>query len=147
MKREIAENYFKQGFNCAQSVALAFKDDLGIDETTILKLVSPFGGGMGRMREVCGAVSGMLLVLGSKYGYSDPKDAQSKSELYSAVQSLMGQFKDKNGSYICRELLGENGRSAPTPEKRTDEYYKKRPCVLLVGDAAEILEEYIKGRE
>lgn len=144
-KRELGENYFSEGYNCAQSVVLAFKDEVNIGEEALKKISSSFGGGMGRMREVCGAVSGMLMVLGLLKGYSDPGDVKYKGEYYAIIQSLAGKFKDKNGSIICRELLGLVEKSStPTPDKRTAEYYKKRPCKLLVGDACEILEEYLK---
>jgi C_GCAxxG_C_C family probable redox protein len=142
-RRETGENYFKQGFNCAQAVALAFADKIGLDEEKIAKLVSPFGGGFGRMREVCGAVSGMLFALGSIEGTGLDSDDEKKLALYQKVQELMKDFKERNGSYICRELLAlPEGNSEPTPEKRTESYYKKRPCALLVGDACEILDEY-----
>lgn len=130
---------FKNGYNCAQAVLLAFSDELEIDEKTLALISSSFGGGMGRMREVCGAVSGMFMVAGLKYGYSDPLAKQEKAELYALVQKLAASFKEKNGSIICKELLGVSDTS-PTPEPRTAAYYKKRPCVELVGDAAELLE-------
>lgn len=146
-KREIAENYFKEGYNCAQSVALTFAGEIGMDEKTILKAVSPFGGGMGRLREVCGAVSGMLFVLGCVEGYVDPTDNDAKKQVYANTQRLVLQFKEKNGSYICRELLAlKENLSEPTPEKRTAQYYAKRPCGMLVGDAAEILEKYFEEK-
>ncbi len=142
-KRELGEKYFKDGYNCAQSVALAFKNEINMEDAIITKIISGFGGGFGRMREVCGAVSGMVFVLSVMEGYSTPNDAQ-KMELYKKVQSLMNAFKEKNGSYVCRELLSlQEKNSIPVPEKRTDEYYKKRPCVCLVGDACEILENYL----
>ena len=142
-RREKGENYFKNGFNCAQAVALAFSDKIGLDENTIAKLISPFGGGFGRMREVCGAVSGMLVVLGFVEGNGLDVSEEMKKELYQKVQGLMKEFSKRNGTYICRELLAlPEQNSEPTPEKRTENYYKKRPCALLVGDACEILEEY-----
>lgn len=145
-KREIAENYFKQGYNCAQSVVLTFSKEINLDEKTALMLASPFGGGMGRLRETCGAVSGMLIVLGLLKGYSSFDDIKEKTELYSLVQKLVLQFKEKNGSYTCRELLNlPDGNSNPVPEKRTETYYKKRPCALLVGDATEILDNYLNN--
>lgn len=143
-KREIGENYFKQGYNCAQAVALAFSEELEMNETTIAKTISGFGGGFGRMREVCGAVSGMVFVLGALEGSFDPNDNDSKMEIYQKVQALMNKFKEQNGTYICRELLAlPEGNSEPTPEKRTEAYYKKRPCASLVGDACEILANYL----
>ena len=146
MKRELAEKYFTEGYNCAQSIALAFADEIALDKNVILKTISPFGGGMGRLREVCGAVSGMFYVLGALYGYDDPTDGVVKMTLYGEVQKLALEFKNRNGSYVCRDLLKIQGSSVPVPDARTAEYYKKRPCVKLVGDAAEILEAYLKER-
>ncbi len=144
-RKEIAQNYFKKGYNCAQSVALAFCDVAGIDEEKILMLSSPFGGGFGRLREVCGAVSGMVIILGCLEGYSSYDDNDKKIKTYAKTQELIGKFKEKNGTYICKELLGlPENNSSPIPEKRTTEYYVKRPCVELVGSASEILEEYLK---
>lgn len=144
-RREAGEGYFKQGFNCAQSVVLAFSDKMGMDKDIVVRMISPFGGGFGRMREVCGAVSGMLMVLGFVEGNGLSCDDEKKLELYKKVQGLMNEFRERNGSYICRELLAlPEGNSEPTPEKRTESYYKKRPCALLVGDACEILDEYFK---
>ena len=144
-KSQIAKENFLKGYNCAQAVVLAFADDMNMDSQTALKLASPFGGGLSRLREVCGAVSGMAIVFGMLYGYDSPTDQQKKAYNYAEFQSLANEFKAQNGSIICKELLGEQGKStAPTPEKRTDEYYKKRPCVEMVGSAAKILEEYIK---
>ena len=129
--RETAQKYFTDGYNCAQSVLLAFADELGIDADTAAAISAPFGGGMGRLREVCGAVSGMV-------------DAETKKRQYADVQELARKFEERNGSIICRELLGLEGKSAPTPEKRTSEYYKKRPCGEMVGDAAEIFAQYLE---
>ena len=142
-RRELGENYFKQGYNCAQSVVLAFKDLIGISEEVAVKLISGFGGGFGRMREVCGAVSGMVAVISTIEGYSNPTANQEKMDLYKTVQSLMNEFKAQNGTYICAELLDGVKQDSPIPEKRTKEYYEKRPCALLVGDACEILENYL----
>ena len=142
-RREIGENYFKQGYNCAQSVVLAFKDLIGIEEEKAVKLISGFGGGFGRMREVCGAVSGMVYVISAVEGYTSPTADTEKMELYKTVQTLMKEFKAQNGSYICAELMDGVKQDSPTPEKRTQEYYEKRPCALLVGDACEILEKYL----
>lgn len=147
-KSEIAKKYFLEGYNCAQAVALAFKDELNMDDDDIARLTASFGGGMGRMREVCGTVSGMLLVAGYLYGYDDPKDFNGKKEHYELVQQLAAEFKEMNGSIVCRELLGLGGKSdGVTPEKRTEQYYKKRPCADLVADAAGILERYIISRQ
>lgn len=143
-----ARDLFKQGFNCAQAVFLAFNDRMGLDEATALKLSSSFGGGMGRLREVCGAVSGMFMVIGVLYGYDDPADRGGKTEHYRTIQALAEKFRDENGSIICRELLGlGGGASAPVPEARTETYYKKRPCADMVESAARITEAYIAMRE
>ncbi len=137
---------FKQGYNCSQSVFLAFSDFYSMDQDTALRISSSFGGGMGRLREVCGAVSGMFMVAGILYGYTDPKDHKSKTKHYERIQDLAREFKNRNHSIICRELLGlEAGPDSPVPELRTKEYYKKRPCVELVGMAAEIMEEYLQN--
>lgn len=141
-KAELAQKYFKDGYNCAQAVVLAFCDELNMDEETALKLASSFGGGIGRLREVCGAVSGMCMVLGAKYGYSDPKATDEKMNHYKLIQDLAGEFEKKNGSIICKVLLGTE-KGSYVPEKRTEEYYKKRPCDELVYDAASILENYL----
>lgn len=139
-----AMGLFKEGFNCSQSVFLAFEDLHKIDRKTALKLSSSFGGGMGRLREVCGAVSGMFMAAGILYGYDDPKDYEAKKEHYERIQLLAKEFESCNGSIVCRQLLGlGEGKDAPAPEKRSEEYYKKRPCAELVGMAAAILEQYI----
>lgn len=143
--RERAMELFKQGYNCSQSVFGAFCEECDMDFETALKLSSSFGGGMGRLREVCGAVSGMFMVAGIKYGYSDPKDIQSKAKHYKRIQELAEQFKEKNGSIVCRELLGlSTQKESYIPEERTSEYYKKRPCAEIIGDAAEIIYEFIR---
>ena len=144
-RRDLGENYFKQGYNCAQSVVLAFEDVVGLDKEALVKLISGFGGGFGRMREVCGAVSGMVAVLSTVKGYSNPTANEEKMELYKAVQSLMNEFKAQNGTYICAELLDGVKQDSPVPERRTKEYYEKRPCALLVGDACEILEKALRN--
>ena len=145
-RKEIAKNLFLSGYNCAQAVVLAFKDELNESEGTLLKVASSFGGGLGRLREVCGAVSGMAIVLGLKYGNPTRYFSKSKAEQYRRVQEVVLAFKDKNGSYICRELIGEKPNGF-IPEERTEAYYKKRPCIELVGDAAEILDNYIKKQK
>ncbi len=144
-KGEQARELFLQGYNCTQSVAGAFAEETGLDFETAVKLASPFGGGMGRLREVCGAVSGMFLVAGALYGYSGPKDMKAKKELYERIQTLASRYKDETGSIVCRELLGLDGKDhSPTPSERTEEYYKKRPCPDMVALAADIMEAYIK---
>lgn len=144
-KGDIAKGYFEQGYNCSQSVALAFADEVGMDGKLIARLTGGFGGGMGRMREVCGTVSGTAFVLSALYGYSDPTDADAKAQLYADVQKVAGEFKDENGSVVCRDLLGltQDGFDNPQPEKRTDTYYKKRPCGDLVKMSADLLEKFI----
>lgn len=142
---ERAKELFLEGYNCSQSVVLAFEDMYDMDAKEVLRLCSPFGGGMGRLREVCGTVSGMYMVLGMLYGYNDPKDYEGKKELYARVQELARRFREENGSIVCRELLGLDHKSDESvPEKRTEEYYKKRPCPDLCACAAGILEKYIE---
>lgn len=136
-----AAELFVNGYNCAQAVAVAFSDVTGLDERTSAKLVSSFGGGMGRMREVCGAVSGMLFVAGTLYGYDTPDDTAKKTH-YARVQTLAGKFREQCGSIVCRELL-QNPPSDPNPTPRTEEFYKVRPCARFVMLAAQILDEYI----
>ena len=134
---------FLDGYNCAQAVAVAFCDLTGMDKDLAARLASPFGGGMGRMREVCGAVSGMLMVAGVLYGYDDPKATTAKRELYEQVQAMAGQFREEMGSIICRDLL-KNPPSDPNPTPRTPEFYQKRPCARMVETAARIMEDFIK---
>ncbi len=135
---------FKEGYNCAQSVFLAFAEQYDMDEKTAARLSSSFGGGLGRMREVCGAVSGMAMVAGMLYGYDSPTDYEGKAEHYAGIRKLVNAFAEQNGSYICRELLGLTQKNdSPIPERRTEEYYRKRPCAELVGMAAAIMEKYI----
>ncbi len=144
-KEEQAKTFFKEGYNCSQAVFLAFAGDLNIDKNTLLKLTSSFGGGMGRLREVCGAVSGMFMVAGMLHGYTDPNDNHAKTQHYRRIQKLARKFTESHRSIICRELLGLNVKSEnPSPEERTSDYYKKRPCVQLVGDAARILDEMLQ---
>ena len=141
---ERAEQNFRCGYNCAQSVVLAFGDVTGLDDRTAAMLSSSFGGGMGRLREVCGAVSGALTVLGLVQGYADPDDPDAKKAHYHRVQEFARRFCEKNGSIICRELLsGVQTVGGSDPEQRTESYYKKRPCPALCRCAAEILDEMI----
>lgn len=139
---------FHEGYNCAQSVFAAFAEDYGIDRDTALKLSSSFGGGIGRMREVCGAFSGMCMVAGLETGAVDGHDRKTKADNYAAVQKLAEEFKAMSGgSIICKELLGlEKPEHSPVPETRTAAYYRKRPCVELVTHAVEIMEEYLNAR-
>ena len=139
---EKAAELFLQGYNCAQAVAMAFCDVTGLDEKFTAKTVSAFGGGMGRLREVCGAVSGMFFVLSNLYGYDTCDDDGAKMQMYTRVQELAEQFKEKNGSIICREIL-KNPPTDPHPSPRTAEYYAKRPCVRMVMTAADLMDEFI----
>lgn len=142
---QVAKKNFENGYNCTQAVLLAFSDITGLDEKTALMISQPFGGGMGRLREVCGTFSGILMVLGSVYGGDDPKDYNKKKELYEKVQHLAKEFEKDNGSIVCRELLGlKEKHSAFAPEARTAEYYKKRPCPELACYAANLLDRYLK---
>ena len=138
-RKELAVKYFTDGYNCAQSVALAFADLVDIKSETLAKLSSSFGGGMGRLREVCGAVTGMFMIAGMLYGYADGEIGEKKAEHYALIQELAKEFEAQCGSIICRELLDVEGKEEPIPAERTKEYYKKRPCGELVGIAAEIL--------
>ena len=137
-----AAQLFTEGYNCAQAVAVAYSDLIGLTPEFTAKMASSFGGGMGRMREVCGAVSGMLLVAGILYGYNSTDDDETKKAHYSLVQELAGQFRERNGSIICREIL-KNPSSDPAPTPRTQEYYNLRPCARMVYDAVDILDAYI----
>ena len=136
---ERAKALFYEGYNCSQAVLCAFEDVTGFDRETSAKIASSFGGGMGRLREVCGAVSGALLVLGIAEGYSDPADPEAKKAHYALVQEFARRFREKNGSIVCRELLKNvKTTSGAVPEPRTEEFYKKRPCPELIADAARI---------
>jgi len=138
-----AGELFLSGCNCAQAVFLAFEDVTGMDRKLAARISAPFGGGMGRMREVCGAVSGMLMVLGYLNGYDDTvEDDSQKRAHYKNVQELAGKFREECGSIICREIL-KNPPSDPNPTPRTAEFYKQRPCARMVMTAARILDEYI----
>lgn len=138
----IAADLFLQGYNCAQAVAVAFTDLTGMDKKEAAKLAAPFGGGMGRMREVCGAVSGMFMVLGAIYGYDNSDADDKKKALYKQVQELAEQFRAENGSIICRDIL-KNPPSDPNPSPRTAEYYAKRPCAKMVMTAARLMDAFI----
>lgn len=137
-----AAELFYNGYNCAQAVLIAFSDVTGLEDAYAARLISSFGGGMGRLREVCGAVSGMLTVAGLLYGYDDPNDDAAKKAHYTLVQQLAGQFREKAGSIVCREIL-RDPPSDPAPSPRTAEFYAERPCVRMVYWAAQILDDYI----
>ncbi len=139
---------FKKGFNCSQSVVAAFCDLYGLDENLALRAAASFGGGIGRMRQTCGAACGMFFLVGLETGSVDPKDREGKGANYAAVQDLAGKFKEINGSIICGELLGLKPK-APTPsepEQRTEQYYKKRPCVKMVETAATLFAQFLEER-
>lgn len=149
-REEKAERLFREGFNCSQSVFLAFSDKYGISDEIALRISSSFGGGMGRMREVCGTFSAMLMVAGLETGSVIGRDSAQKLENYQMVRELAADFKEKNGTIICRELLGiDKGKPATKgaadesakPEERTEEYYKKRPCITLIREAVRMLEK------
>ncbi len=143
-KSEQAKELFKEGYNCAQAVALAFTEELNMSKEDVAKMMSSFGGGLGRQREVCGAVSGMCFVAGAMDGYSEPKDQAGKMAHYKLVREMCDMFKSTNGSIICRELLaGVSHTEGGIPEARTQEYYKKRPCAEYVADAAAIVEKVL----
>jgi len=139
-RRNRAVDYFKEGYNCAQSVTMAYCDLFGLDIEMAKKLSAPFGGGMGRLREMCGAASGMFLLVGLKYPVTDPEDKASKHENYAAVQRTAKAFKDHFGSYICADLLQlKRAPQDPSPSDRNAEYYLKRPCARCVAVAAEVI--------
>ena len=143
-RSQTAIDLFNSGYNCAQSIVGAFSDVLGLSLTQAVKLASSFGGGLSRMREVCGTVSGMAIIIGILYGYSEPTDFNGKKWQYSLVQSLANEFKNQYGTVNCRELLGELGKdSTPDPTPRTPEYYCKRPCGRFIYTMAEIVDRCI----
>ena len=147
-RAEQAREYFTSGYNCAQSVFLAYQDITGIDEVLAATISAPFGGGMGRLREVCGAVSGMTMVAGFIAPNSQPNDNENKKNCYATVQALAEEFRAENGSIVCRELLGlAQQKDDPTPSPRTGEYYKRRPCAEYVTIAARIVGEKINAME
>ena len=133
---------FEKGYNCAQSVFLAYCSEHGINEELGLKIASSFGGGMGRLREVCGAVSAMFAIAGLKYGYTSPEDDNAKQKHYELIQKLANEFKNKHKTIICRELLGEDISDSPVPSKRTEEYYAERPCIEFIKTACELIEKH-----
>ena len=145
---QIARENFKQGYNCAQSVFLTYAENFGFDTETALKLSSSFGGGIGRMREVCGVVSAMALLAGLKEGNTDPENEEGKERIYLLTRQMADKFKQKHKTIICRELLGMEGmEESAKPSKRTKEYYNSRPCSKLVADASRIIEEMLFNKE
>lgn len=151
-RKELAVSLFKKGYNCSQAVFAAFADLYGLDRELALKMSASFGGGMGRMREVCGCMSAMAMIAGFETGSTSEHDPQGKQRNYEMVQHLAEEYKKvSGGSIICRELLGLSGQgasaeaSAPKPSARTDTYYKKRPCIHLIEDACVIIENEFFG--
>lgn len=147
-RAEIAREYFKQGYACSQAVGMAFADVAEVERDTVAKAMLPFGGGLGRLRLTCGAVSGMAAAYGLIVS-SAQNDPENKKETYAAVQKLCAKFSEENGSLICAELLAGQSVAVTvggTAEARTQEYYKKRPCAELVYHAAQILEEHLKEK-
>lgn len=138
-----ARENFTSGYNCAQSVFLTYANKYGFDKDTALKLASSFGGGMGRMREVCGAVSAMFMIAGLESGYVENNDDEVKAEHYSRIQNLAKEFKKKHGTIICRELLGVDADDNPIPSKRTSQYYEERPCEEFIADVCKIIDEFV----
>ncbi len=144
VKGDKAYELFKQGYNCSQAVFGAFAEELGVPFELAVKMASGLGGGIGRMREVCGTFTGLTLAASLIYGYSDPKATNTKTELYEKIRGLADDFRRDNGSIICRELLGlQKAEESAVPEVRTSEYYKKRPCAELCRYAADLLEQFI----
>lgn len=146
-----AVELFKSGFNCSQAVVAAYADLYGFTEEQALKMAASFGGGIGRMREICGAACGMFLLAGLETGTTDPKDKDGKAANYKLVQELAAEFREKNGSLNCGELLGLKKCDSiqSVPEERTGQYYAKRPCAKIVEMAARIWGEYLekKGKQ
>ena len=140
-----ARRLFMEGYNCAQAVFCAFCDETGLTIEEAARISSSFGGGMGRLREVCGTVSGALMALGMLKGYADPKSPEAKAAHYRLVQEYARRFREKNGTIVCRDLL-KNVPVTPggVPEQRTPEFYARRPCLRLAGEAAEILDAMLK---
>ena len=139
-KSEVAVKLFKQGYNCAHSGRGAFHSEIGMSFEDAIKLASSFGGGMGRMREVCGAVSAMFMVAGIRHGYIAPNDDIVKEKHYTLIQNLADKFKNDYGTIICRELL-ETDDNSPKPSVRTAQYYAERPCENFIATAAKIISE------
>ncbi len=141
---ERAKELFRSGYNCCQSVVLAYSDVIGLDEHLAATVAASFGGGMGRLREVCGAVSGMSLVAGFLAPSPANDDPEAKRRNYALVQEFAEAFRARNGYIVCRQLLGiDREKDDPAPSPRTAEYYRKRPCAEYVGDAARIIGEHI----
>ncbi len=145
-EKERAVELFMEGYNCAQSVFVAFSHRFGIDEATAKKISAGLGGGVGRMREICGAVSASAMVLGDICAAMEGADQESKGKNYEIVREFAEKFTEKHGSVVCREILGLQVKMEPTPmpDERTAEYYKKRPCLGVIFTAANVLEQMLK---
>jgi len=147
-REQRAGELFKAGYNCCQAVAMTYADVLGMPEDEVARLTSGFGGGMGRMREVCGTVSAMTMVAGAMIPANDVTDKAAKTANYALVQDMAAEFKQMNGSIICRELLGlSKPEGTPVPSDRTQEYYKKRPCGELCSLAAGIIARKLESQD
>lgn len=142
---ERAVELFKSGYNCSQSVVAAFADMYGFTEEQALRMSASFGGGIGRMRLTCGAACGLFMLAGLEKSATNGKDRDGKAANYALVQELAAEFKKRNGSLTCAELLGlKKPEDSSTPEARTEQYYAKRPCARMVEEAAKIWAEYLE---
>lgn len=145
-----AVDYFMQGYGCCQSVVAAFADIYGLNETLAKKIAAGFGGGVGRMRMMCGAVSGIVMLTGLDCGQTEGSDREGKSACYKVVQDLLAKSREQNGSIVCAEILGikgyEKAHSSYVASERTAEYYKTRPCAAKVESAARIFADYLKNK-
>ncbi|MBR5654935.1 MAG: C_GCAxxG_C_C family protein [Prevotella sp.] len=145
-----AVDNFMEGYGCCQSVVAAFADIYGLDDTLAKKVAAGFGGGIGRMRMMCGAVSGIVMLVGLDCGQTDGSDREGKSACYKVVQELLGRSKEENGSLICAEILGlkgyEKAACSYQASARTAAYYKRRPCAAKVESAARIFADYLRNK-
>lgn len=143
---EKAVALFKEGFNCSQAVVAAFADKYGFTQEQALRMSASFGGGIGRMRETCGAACGLFMLAGLKKGCTEGANREGKAANYALVQELAKEFVNRNGALKCADLLGLSQKEPviSTPEARTDKYYAKRPCVKMVEEAARIWCEYLE---
>lgn len=147
-KANLARAYFERGYNCAQSVAAAFSQEMGMEEDTVLGLASSFGGGMAGLRQMCGAVSGMFLVMGHLRGHYPPDDRKAKQAHYAMLRDMASQLETQYGSLICAELLQRNDiQPKPDPSERNDVYYAKRPCSRYVEACARIIAQELQGMD
>lgn len=142
-RAKLAEDYFKKGYSCSQAVVLAYQDLIHLDKEDILKIASPFGGGMGRLREVCGAFSGALIVLGYLKG-NPTTDLKRKEKLYRTIQLMAKDFTKVNGFLTCRGLLNLKDKSSPKPSVRSKKYYAQRPCAKIIYNSVKVLNKYLK---